>query len=61
MSAHPRITGPAMVSVYDGRACIGFVLERGHAGFEAFTADERSVGLFPTRRAAAVAVMETVP
>jgi hypothetical protein len=50
-----------MVSVYDGRACIGFVLERGRAGFEGFTADERSVGLFPTQRAAAVAVMEAVP
>jgi len=32
--------------VHDGRECIGFILSRGCVGAEAFTADERSVGLF---------------
>jgi len=35
-----------MLSVYDGRECIGFILRRGDGGAEAFTADDRSVGLF---------------
>ena len=33
--------------VYDGRACLGFVLSRGRAGFEAFDREERSLGLYP--------------
>jgi hypothetical protein len=40
-----RRTAP-MLSVYDGRECIGFILRRGGGGAEAFTADDRSVGLF---------------
>ena len=39
-----------MTSVYDGQTCIGFILARGHAGFEAFTPDEKSRGIFPTQR-----------
>jgi hypothetical protein len=46
---------PAMVSVFDGRECIGFVITRRH-GFEAYTADERSLGIFPTMQDAADAV-----
>jgi len=46
----------AMVSVYTGRTCIGFVFARGRAGFEAFTADEDSLGTFPTQKQAADAV-----
>jgi hypothetical protein len=42
--------------VYDGRACLGFVLSRGRAGFEAFDREERSLGLYPTAPAAANAV-----
>jgi len=34
-----------MLSVYDGRQCIGFVLARGRSGFEAFDADEKSLGV----------------
>jgi hypothetical protein len=41
-----------MLSVYDGRECVGFVLARGRRGFEAFTAAETSLGLFETRDAA---------
>jgi hypothetical protein len=46
--------------VYDGRDCLGFILVRGKTGFEAFDRDERSLGLFPTPRAAAIALMETI-
>jgi hypothetical protein len=34
-----------LVSVYDGRTCIGFVLARGARGFEAFDAAEKSLGI----------------
>jgi len=37
--------------------CLGFVLGRGPAGFEAFTADERSLGLFPNEKQAANALL----
>ncbi len=44
--------------VTDGRECIGFILRRGKLGYEAVTADERSLGLFPTQREAAAKIME---
>jgi hypothetical protein len=44
--------------VYDGRACLGFVLSRGRAGFEAFDREERSLGLFKTAAQAANAVFD---
>jgi hypothetical protein len=47
-----------MVSAYDGRACLGFILARGHAGFEAFTADDQSLGLFKTQAQAANALTD---
>ena len=43
----------------DGQTCIGFVFSRGKLGFEAFDNDEKSIGLFPTQRAAAAAVMRS--
>jgi len=33
-----------MSYIYDGRACLGFVLSRGRAGFEAFDREQRSRG-----------------
>ena len=45
-----------MLSVLSGTTCIGFVLARGKAGHEAFTANERSLGTFSTQREAADAV-----
>jgi hypothetical protein len=56
-----RTASPTMVSVYDGRECLGFVLSRGCRGFEAFRADEKSLGLFPNRRDAANAVSAGIP
>jgi len=43
--------------VYDGRQCLGFILRRGKLGFEAIDHGEVSLGLFPTAKAAAAAVM----
>jgi hypothetical protein len=42
-----------VLAVYGGRACLG----RGKAGFEAFDADNRSLGIFPSQREAAAAIM----
>jgi hypothetical protein len=49
------------VSVYDGRACLGFILARGRAGFEAFDSEERSLGVSGTQREAAAAIMRGSP
>ena len=48
---------PSLVSAYSGQCCLGFVINRGATGFEAFNADEKSLGLFPTQREAAAAIM----
>jgi hypothetical protein len=42
------------LSVYDGRDLLGHLVDRGDAGVEAFTADDRSVGLFRDDQAAAL-------
>ena len=47
---------PTLVSVFDGRTCLGMILSRGTKGYEAFTPDERSIGLFPTQADAANAL-----
>jgi hypothetical protein len=48
-----------VLSVYDGRQCVGFVLARGRRGYEAFTAGERSLGVFETKDAAIGECIET--
>jgi hypothetical protein len=50
-----------ITSVYAGQVCLGFILNRGTAGFEAFSADEKSLGLFTTQQAAAAAIMRGEP
>jgi hypothetical protein len=45
-----------LVSIYDGRTCIGFVLARNRSGFEAFDANELSKGLFATQELAIAAL-----
>lgn|SRR5215472_16841039 len=47
---------PTMASVFDGRKFIGTVLARGVRGYEAFDANEKSLGLFSTQTAAANAI-----
>jgi hypothetical protein len=59
MGAH--MSDGAITSVYAGQVCLGFILARGAAGFEAFRADEKSLGLFPTQREAAAAIMRGAP
>jgi hypothetical protein len=46
----------ALTYVTDGREAIGFVLKRGRSGFEAFSREEKSLGLFKTAPEAANAV-----
>jgi hypothetical protein len=46
-----------LLSVYDGRQCVGFVLNRGRSGFEAFDAEEKSIGLFETQDAAVASLL----
>lgn len=48
-----------MLTVYAGRTCVGFILARGKAGFEAFDAEQRSLGIYPTQREAAAALPDT--
>ncbi len=50
------MTDACMLSVYAGRECVGFILARGKTGFEAFTAGQKSLGIFPTQKAAAAAL-----
>jgi hypothetical protein len=47
---------PRILSVYDGRRAIGFLIQRGRSGVEAFDADGASIGLFSNQREAAAAV-----
>jgi hypothetical protein len=47
---------PAMVSVFDGRRCVGHVLRRGPRGYEAFDSHDVSLGIYPTKGEAAAAL-----
>ena len=55
MTARPATT--PLVSVYDGQQCLGHVLGRGKAGYEAFNRDDKSLGIFETQRQAANALL----
>ena len=48
---------PNLLTVYDGRICIGHLLRRGESGVEAFDRDDRSLGIFAEVNAAANAVI----
>ena len=54
-------TTSALTCVTDGREAIGFVLKRGHSGFEAFSREEKSLGLFKTAPEAANTVFDAGP
>ena len=43
-----RATKPALATSFVGEKVVGFILRRGYLGFEAWTADEKSLGLFPS-------------
>jgi hypothetical protein len=51
-----RVASSPLAYVYDGRECLGFVLSRGRAGFEAFDNEQRSLGIYSTQREAAAAI-----
>jgi hypothetical protein len=48
-------------SVYDDRNRIGVILARAGRGFEAYAADDQSLGLFPSPRKAAAAITTMRP
>jgi hypothetical protein len=50
------LTGPALQFVCSGRERLGRIVCRGKLGFEAFDADEHSLGIFPNLKRAADAV-----
>jgi hypothetical protein len=52
---------PSMLSVTDGTTCVGFVLARGPAGFEAFDFAGKSFGMFSTQRDAVLAIPKRKP
>jgi hypothetical protein len=54
VSVKPAAT--AVLTVFDGEQAIGFILRRGPAGVEAFSAAEISLGLFETEDNAASAI-----
>jgi len=55
-----RIVEP-FASVYDDGSRLGVILARGRGGFEAYAADNHSLGLFPSPRKAAAAITTTRP
>ena len=44
--ANRSAQAPRLLSIYDGRTCVGFLLERGRSGFEAPDSTEHSLGTF---------------
>ena len=48
-------------SVYYDRSRLGVIFARGRNGFEAYAADDHSLGLFPSPRNAAAAITTTRP
>jgi hypothetical protein len=60
MSSPANTNKSPLASVFgrDGKKCIGFILRRGAAGVEAFTADVLSLGLWDTANEAIAAVLD---
>ena len=58
MTQTKQPSGP-MSSIYDGQQCVGFVLKRGPAEAEAFTAELQSLGTHPTEAEAIKVVWST--
>src|SRR6516162_8834709 len=55
------VTVEPFASVYDDGSRIDVILARGRRGFEAYVADDHSLGLFPSPRKAAAAITTTRP
>ena len=56
MTARPSIT--PMMYVLDGEQCVGFVIRRGHGGYEATDQGGATIGFFRSEGAAANAVLD---
>jgi hypothetical protein len=56
---HESKPAPTLLTIYSGRECIGLILNRGKSGWEAFDADQHSLGIFATEQAAADAISGT--
>jgi hypothetical protein len=56
IAAKATVPRPLLQAVYDGQHCLGHLLARGKLGFEAFDADDRSLGVCADARAAADAI-----
>jgi hypothetical protein len=57
MTAPPKPAATAtMLTVNDGRVCVGHIIARGKTGFEAFDRHDKSIGVFTSVKAAAPAV-----
>jgi hypothetical protein len=52
---------PLMLSVYADKLCIGHILARPRAGFDAFDREDRPLGVFSTQQLAADAVSAAAP
>jgi hypothetical protein len=53
-----RSAASTLLTIYDGQTCRGLLLSRGKCGWEASDAEQRSLGLFASQRAAIDAVSE---
>jgi hypothetical protein len=49
-------TTAPMLSVFADKRCVGFILHRGKAGYEAFDEDGSSIGIFASANEAANAI-----
>jgi hypothetical protein len=47
LTREQKMFSRGLLSIFDGRKCIGHLLVRPHSGVEAFDVDDRSLGLFP--------------
>jgi hypothetical protein len=48
---------PTLIPILAGEVCIGHVIDRGRAGFEAFDRDDQSLGIFATAAQAVDALL----
>ena len=46
------MTSPPLIPILANEICIGHLLDRGRAGWEAFDCDDQSIGVFATPSAA---------
>jgi hypothetical protein len=56
----PPPASSSWLAVTDGQHRIGHVLSRGRSGWEAFDANDVSIGIYPTQSAAIVALTHVV-